>query len=242
MQMTLESFQHKLEKFDPGIVWLDRANRVMALNAIASRVLGVKPGQVVTTEVMQLHPEKSRRKVAFLLETSSCPAESPPPMTMMINVPDRVLLIKVAKMWGKDEEQGTCMIFYDLTDVTTSPQQEGELTRPRQLFKLPVYKNSRVVLLDLNDVVHFKAEGHYTTVFTEAQSYLCNLALSDLELRLDPAKFVRVHRSHMINVRFAAAFEKVDEQSTLVMRTQDEARVPVSRSNVHKLKQMFGLT
>lgn len=242
MQMHLESFQHKLEKFDPGMVWLDRSNRVTALNIIASRILGVSVGQVVGTEVTQLHPEKSRRKVAFLLESSSCPAESPPPMTMMINVPDRVLLIKVAKMWGKGEDQGTCMIFYDLTDITTSPREEEDnRDRPRQLFKLPVYKNSRVVLLDLNEVVHFKAEGHYTSVFTDTQAYLCNLALSDLELRLDPGKFVRVHRSHMVNIRFAAAFEKVDEQCTLVMRSHDEARVPVSRSNVQKLKLMFGL-
>lgn len=241
--MNLESFQHKLEKFDPGIVWLDRCNRVIAMNAIASRVLSVSVGDVVGSEVTQLHPEKSRRKVAFLLETSACPTESPPPMTMMINVPDRVLLIKVSKMWSAGGEEGTCMIFYDLTDITTNPHEsDGSSDRPRQLFKLPVYKNGRVILLDLNDVVHFKAEGHYTSVFTGTQTYLCNLALSDLELRLDPDKFVRVHRSHMINVRFAAAFEKIDEQCTIVMRTQDEARVPVSRSNVSKLKLMFGLS
>lgn len=77
-------------------------------------------------------------------------------------------------------------------------------------------------------------------MFTDAQAYLCNLALSDLELRLDPGKFVRVHRSHMVNIRFAAAFEKVDEQATLVMRTQD-GPASVSRSNVQKLKLMFGL-
>ncbi len=245
MQMTqeiFETFQHRLEKFDPGVVWLDRSNRVTALNSIASHILGVKVGQVIGTEVTQLHPEKSRRKVAFLLESSGCPAHSPPPMTMMINVPDRVLLIKVVKMWGSDEELGTCMVFYDLTDITTSPHQDSvDPGRLRQLFKLPVYKNSRVILLDLNEVVHFKADGHYTTVFTESHSYLCNLALTDLELRLDPAKFVRVHRSHMVNVLFAAAFDKVDEQYTIVMRSQVEANVPVSRSNVPRLKLMFGL-
>lgn len=242
MTMNLESFQHKLEKFDPGIVWLDRGNRVTALNSIASRVLGVSVGQVIGSEVTQLHPEKSRRKVAFLLESVGCPAESPPPMTMMINVPDRVLLIKVAKMWGAGEEQGTCMVFYDLTDITTSPQDENDRGRPRQLFKLPVFKNGRVVLLDLNEVVHFKAEGHYTNVYTEAQTFLCNLALSDLETRLDPGKFVRVHRSHMINIGYAVAFEKVDEQCFIVMRGGNETRVPVSRSNVQKLKLMFGLS
>lgn len=242
MHTALESFQHKLEKFDPGIVWLDRNNRVVALNGMASRVLSVRVGQVIGTEVTQLHPEKSRKKVEFLLDSASCPAESPPPMTMMINVPDRVLLIKVSKMWGVDEAQGTCMVFYDLTDITTSPREnEDDRGKPRQLFKLPVFKNGRVVLLDLNDVVYFEAEGHYTSVHTESQTYLCNLALSDLEARLDAAQFVRVHRSHMINVQFASAFEKVDEQCMIIMRTKNEARVPVSRSNVQKLKLMFGL-
>ena len=103
-------------------------------------------------------------------------------------------------------------------------------------------KNGRMMLLNVNDVVHFNAEGHYTSVSTEAQSYLCNLALSDLETRLDATKFVRVHRSHMINVQYATAFEKVDEQCMIIMNTRDEIRIPVSRSNVQKLKLMFGLS
>ena len=241
--MESESFHHKLQRFDPGIVWLDRNNRVMALNALASRVLGTSVGEVIGTEITQLHPEKSRNKIQFLLQSSSCPAESPPPMTMMINIPDRVLLIKVSKMWGADEAAGTCMVFYDLTDITTSPRPVDEGgDRPRQLLKLPVFKNGRVVLLDLDDIVHFKAEGHYTSVFTEEQSYLCNLSLSDLETRLDTAKYVRVHRSHMINVRFASAFEREDDQCAIVMRGDNDVKIPVSRSNVPKLKLMFGLT
>jgi LytTR family transcriptional regulator, CO-responsive transcriptional regulator RcoM len=238
-----ESFHHKLQRFDPGMIWLDRDNRVMALNALASHVLGTSVGQVVGREILQLHPEKSRDKIAFLLQSSACPVDSPPPMTMMINIPDRVLLIKVSKMWGVGECIGTCMVFYDLTDLTTNPPAQGHNgDQPRQLYKLPVFRSGKVMLLDLDDVVHFKAEGHYTSVFTEDQSYLCNLSLSDLETRLDLVKFVRVHRSYMINVRFAAAFEKVDDQSLLVMRAGDEVRVPVSRSNVAKLKSMFGLT
>jgi len=241
---NVETFEHKLQKFDPGIVWLDRHNHVLALNHVASRVLNVTVGQVMGVEITQLHPEKSRTKVEFLLQHSSgCPAESPPPMTMMINIPDRVLLIKVTKMWGAEELFGTCMVFYDLTDITTSPREsQDDRGRPRQLFKLPVYKNGKVVLLDLNEVVHFKAEGHYTTVYTESQDYLCNLSLSDLETRLDPALFIRVHRSHMINIRFASAIERVDDQCTITVQAREAACVPVSRSNVPRLKLMFGLS
>ncbi len=164
-------------------------------------------------------------------------------MTMMINIPDRVLLIKVSKMCGEDGPVGTSMVFFDLTDITTSPRKEtGEEGKPRLLFKLPVYKKNRVVLVNLNDVVHFRAEGHYTNVHTENEQFLCNLSLSDLETRLDPMQYVRVHRSHMINIRFACAFEKVDDQCAIIMKSEDETRIPVSRSNAQKLKSMLGLS
>ncbi|HKK14423.1 MAG TPA: LytTR family transcriptional regulator DNA-binding domain-containing protein [Gammaproteobacteria bacterium] len=238
----MESFEHKLQKFDPGVVWLDRTNRVTALNSVAAGVLGVTVGDAVGTEILQLHPEKSRDKVHWLLESAGCPVTSPPPMTMMINVPDRVLLIKVSKMFDGNEPLGTCMIFFDLTEVTTNPPGPlDDSDRLRQLFKLPVYSRNRVVLLDLTTVSHFKADGHYTTVYTENEHYLCNLSLSDLEERLDGTRFVRVHRSYMINVHYATAFEKLDEQCTVVMSTDPAEHVPVSRSNLQKLKLMFGL-
>ena len=75
----MESFEHKLQKFDPGVVWLDGHNRVLALNTIASSVLGVTVGDAVGTEILQLHPEKSRDKVQWLLESASCPVTSAPP-------------------------------------------------------------------------------------------------------------------------------------------------------------------
>lgn len=237
-----ESFQHKLEKFDVGVVWLDANNRVAALNKFAANVLDVKPGQVFGSEIVQFHPERSRAKVQWLLETSECPVDSPPPMTMLINIPDRVLLIKVSKMLGQEGAAGTSMIFYDITDLTTTPFAPDEhADHPRRLYKLPIFKNGRVILVDLNDVVHIKAEGHYTEVFTSRDCFHCNLSLSDLEGRLDPAQFVRVHRSHMINMAHASAFEKIDDQCVLVMSAGGEVRIPISRSKVQKIKDLFGM-
>lgn len=207
------------------------------------KVLGVNAGDVIGENILQFHPEESRTKVQWLLESSACPVESPPPMTMMINIPDRVLLIKVSKMFGEQEGVGTCMVFFDLTDITTTPRQgPDEQDKPRLLYKLPVYKHNRVILVDLDAVVHLKAEAHYTTVYTEREQYFCNLSLSDLEGRLDKEKFICVHRSHMINISFAKSFEKVDDQCTIIVETPDEVAIPVSRSNVKKLKILLGLT
>lgn len=237
-----ESFQHKLEKFDVGVVWLDQDKRVMAVNRHAAEVLDVKPGKVIGNEILQFHPARSRDKVKWLLESAECPADSPPPMTMMINIPDRVLLIKVSKMFGVEGGAGTCMVFFDLTDVTTGPRPDDQdQDSPRMLYKLPIYKSGRVVLVDLSAVVHMKAEGHYTEVYTDDERYLCNLSLSDLERRLDPSQFLRVHRSHMVNLRYAGAFEKVDDQCMLVMEGAGQPRIPISRSNVQKVKTLLGL-
>lgn len=244
----METIQHKLQQFDPGMVWLDKDNRITAMNGVAIETLGAKPGELIGLDVLQLHPEGSREKVQWLLEHSSCPAKSPPPMTMMINIPERVLLIKVSKMCGLDGDAGTCMVFYDLTDLATRPseaskpsEQAAEGALSRELYKLPVYKNKNVLLVDLESVCCVKADGRYSTLYTEDEHYFCNLSLSELEKRLDNRFFFRVHRSYLVNMRFAKAFEKVDEQCYLVMDHQDGLKVPISRNKVNSLKQLLGL-
>ena len=238
----METFQHQLQRFDPGIVWLDANNHIMGLNSVATQIMGADAESIIGQEILQFHPEKSRAKVQWLLEQAACPVESPPPMTMMINIPDRVLLIKVSKMSGHGQAVGTCMVFYDLTDLTTTPHKDqDESDKPRLLFKLPVHKQNRVILVDLDEVVHFKAEGHYTTVYTKTEEYLCNLSLSELEARLPQDKYVRVHRSHMINLGYAKSFEKSDEQYLIIMAVSGDVFIPVSRGKVKMLKTILGL-
>jgi PAS domain S-box-containing protein len=241
-----QTIQHKLQQFDPGIVWLDANDIIVAMNPVAAETLGDQDGQLIGRDVLQIHPEKSRDKVKFMLDQARRPADVPPPMTMMINIPERVLLIKVAKMCGAGGGQvGTCMIFYDVTDLAAEPthtQAAEDGPRQRlQLFKLPVYKSKQVLLVDLEKVACIKAEGHYSTLYTEDDDYLCNLSLSDLEQRIQQPHFLRVHRSYVVNMRFAKAFEKIDDQCHLVIDHGPGLRVPVSRANVPRLKQMLGL-
>lgn len=240
VEQGLETLEHQLQRFDPGIVWLDANNHIMGMNTVATRILGVDAEAIIGQEILQFHPEKSRNKVKWLLEATACPADSPPPMTMMINIPDRVLLIKVSKVFAHDKGVGTCMVFFDLTEMTTTPHKsQVDSDKPRLLFKLPVHKQKKVMLVDLEEVIHFKAEGHYTTVYTNTEEYLCNLSLSELEARLSPDKFVRVHRSHMINLHSAKSFAKEDDQCNIIM--MNNVMIPISRSKVKMLKTILGL-
>ncbi|MFA9459934.1 LytTR family DNA-binding domain-containing protein [Thiohalorhabdus sp. Cl-TMA] len=239
----MESFSHQLQKFDPGIVWLDAGDQVSAMNGVAARVLGVNPGEAIGREITQFHPIKSREKVRWLLNSgATCPMDSPPPMTMLINIPDRVLMIKVSKMLGTEGGgAGTCMVFYDLTSVTTEPAgPEEEGMWPRRMFKIPVYRHSRLILLDLGEVLRLESDGHYTSIHTMDGHYLCNLSLSDLEARLDPQRFLRVHRRHMVNIDHAREFWKEGNRARLYLDGYRDP-VPVSRSKERELREVIGM-
>ncbi len=95
------------------MVWLDTQNRVVGFNEVAwqllapagEQTLGVSRDRLIGIDLLTLHPVKSREKLALLLGgeeapgIDQCPVRSPPAITMMINIPDRVLLLKVSKMF-----------------------------------------------------------------------------------------------------------------------------------------------
>jgi len=178
-----------------------------------------------------MHPEKSRDKLAFLLKSEDspgCPVKSPPPMAMMINIPDRYddQGIQDARRKGI---MGTCMIFL-------RPHRGHHGRFPGEyccdsvrelLQKIPVYRKNRIVLVDLKNVVRFEGEGHYTSIETLDDRFLCNLSLSDLEERLNPEVFFRVHRSHIVNLNYVVEIERVDDNVMAIMEDKGRTHVPV---------------
>ncbi len=247
--MDNESLQHRLQRLDLGMVWLDTENHVTGFNDIAwqllapagEQTLGISRDRLVGIDLLQLHPLKSREKLALLLGRDEgidkCPVRSPPAMTMMINIPDRVLLLKVSKMFGAQGVVGACMVYYDLTDLTTSPRE----ALPRQLSKIPVYRANRLVLIEVQDALRLESNDHYTWIVTSSDRYLSNLSLSDLEERLDPTMFFRCHRSHIVNLRHVTEIERDGDALHLVFAKPEPARVPVSRAHVRELREIVGL-
>lgn len=258
----METLEYQLQKFQVGVVVLDNDNRVLAMNQEAMRALIPYRGDAIGRDILSMHPEKSREKVGWVLEqvrSAEAADGVSPPMTMMINIPDRVLLIRVSRLNAGDDTFGTCMLFYDLTEVATTGNAAGEADGARNgakngaraanamktLCKLPVFSKNRIVLVDLNDVIRFQADGHYTCVVTAQDTHLCNLSLADIEPRLAADQFLRVHRSHIVNIRAISAIERKGEGMSLRMSNDVAAdaatEIPVSRSHVGDIKAMLGL-
>lgn len=260
--MDNEALQYRLQRLDIGIVWVDNENRVTGFNDVAWQLLapageqtfGVPRDQLLGIDLLQLHPQKSRPKLALLLGgdhapgVDQCPVRSPPAITMMINIPDRVLLLKVSKMFGREGVVGACMVYYDLTDITTSPHTELEAPAtqsgrlpPRRLRKIPVYRANKLVLIEVEDTLRLESNDHYTWVVTATERYLSNLSLSDLAERLDPALFFRCHRSHIVNLRHVTELERDGDALHIVFSKPSLAHVPVSRPHARELREIVGL-
>jgi hypothetical protein len=231
-----------LERSEVGLVQLDRDLKVSAMNSYARRVLPVEEKQPFEKMVLSFHPERSQAKVKFLIDQTECPVSNPPPMTMIINIPERVLLIKVARMADlHGDTAGYTLVFYDITDAVSGDEPSAQ--RPdakRQLQKIPTVSGNRIVLVDAGSVHYFRAEGHYTWVTTQQGSSFCNLTIGDLESRLDAASFLRIHRSYLVNLDHVEQIVRDDGRVTLKLR-HEETVLPVSRTSVPKLLQRLGL-
>ena len=241
----LHSPLYLLERFDVGIVRLDAARRVLDMNAFARQVLPVDETQPFSRMVLDFHPERSKAKVEFLLDQAAvCPVASPPPMTMIINIPERVLLIKVSRMSdAAGTSTGYTLVFYDITDIVSSelPADARQVPHPhRRLNKIPTVQGQQIVFVDAERLLRLYSDGHYTRVVTTEGSRFCNLSIGDLEARLDPEQFMRVHRSHILNLRAVHELVRHDGRLAVRMAGDDEV-IPVSRSSAPALLERLGL-
>ncbi len=242
---TAVSPLYLLERFDVGVVHLDSERNVTGMNDFARRVLPVERMQPFNRMVLSFHPERSRPKVEFLLDqASTCPVANPPPMTMIINIPERVLLIKVARTADAAQQPtGYVLVFYDITDVVAAneqPMPDATAVVRRQLQKIPAVSGQRTLFIDAAEVLRLNSDGHYTRVITAGANQFCNLSIGDLEARLDAEHFMRVHRSHIVNLRHVAQLLRVDGR--LVLRLHDDdTDVPVSRTSSSALMARLGI-
>jgi len=232
-----------LERSDVGLVQLDRDLKVVAMNSFARRVLPVEDKQPFEKVVLSFHPERSQTKVKFLLDQAECPVANPPLMTMIINIPERVLLIKVTKMSDmRGETFGYTLVFYDITEqVLRDEPGVPRADTKRQLLKIPTVSANRIVLVDASSVRYVRAEGHYTWVHTAQGSSFCNLTIGDLESRLDSGSFLRIHRSYVANLDFAEQILRDDGKVTLKLAGGDDRGLPVARTSVPKLLERLGI-
>jgi two-component system LytT family response regulator len=118
--------------------------------------------------------------------------------------------------------------------------QQSEAKRSSAGGRFNVRSGKKVTFLDLSDIVWFEAADHYVLVHTERQSHLCRESMSALEARLDSDRFLRIHRSAIVNVSFIdQLLDVVGDEYNIRLRTGKTLSVSRRRSKV--VKKVLGL-
>ncbi len=234
------------EKFEVGVIHLDEQRKVLAINDFARKVLPVGDKQPFDKLVSSFHPERSKPKVDFMLDqASSCPMANAVPMTMIINIPEQVLLIKVTRLANHDgATTGFVLVFYDVTQVVSKKTATVESDKPApslRLNRIPMVANQRVSFVDTADVLCLESKAHYTRILTRDGFHFCNLSIGDLQSRLDPAWFMRVHRCFIVNLRAVASLEREGSKTQVMLQGKHRVPIPVSRGEVVRLREALGL-
>jgi DNA-binding LytR/AlgR family response regulator len=101
-----------------------------------------------------------------------------------------------------------------------------------------VSRGDLVLQVAVGDVLYFRAEDKYTCVQTRDAEHLIRLTIAELAARLDPARFVQIHRSTIVNLAHVAGTRR-DEASRLYVRLHGTVHeLPVSRAYVPMFRAM----
>jgi two-component system LytT family response regulator len=100
----------------------------------------------------------------------------------------------------------------------------------------------RVQLIPVGEVTHLLARDRATYAVTPSAEHMLDMTLAELERRLDPARFFRIHRAILVNLAWVAEL-RADGGGHLTACLRDGRRteLPVSRDRARPLKERLGL-
>jgi NO-binding membrane sensor protein with MHYT domain len=106
----------------------------------------------------------------------------------------------------------------------------------RATSHIPVERNGLTTHVPAASIVAVRADAHYTHVFDGTTSYFCSLSIGEVEQRLDPGLFVRVHRSHIVNIARVDGVRFNGDAGVIELAAQEPYSVPVSRGRIGQIK------
>ncbi len=108
--------------------------------------------------------------------------------------------------------------------------------RPQRIV---VKDGTKVHVIPLDKLDYVEAQDDYVALHSGGKQYLKQQPIGNLETALDPTRFIRIHRSAIVNLERVARIEPYGKESRLVI-LRDGARLPVSRSGYARLMEAMG--
>ena len=126
----------------------------------------------------------------------------------------------------------------DAPPVRERAQRAIEAAHEAPLHTFFVRDTGKLVPVQTRDIERLEADDDYVRVYTRGHVYLVYLTLNDFERRLDPRKFVRVHRAHIVNLDFVSHLVPYDG-SRIQVEMRDRTKILASRARSKDLRELL---
>ena len=113
---------------------------------------------------------------------------------------------------------------------------------PASLSRIASRVGERTTVLEVARVTHFFSKDKLTFAVTGGREHVVDLTLAELEQKLDPRRFVRIHRATIVNASFVQEmFPGVDGGILVRLRDERRTELSVARDRVRDLKEKLGI-
>jgi two-component system, LytTR family, response regulator len=110
--------------------------------------------------------------------------------------------------------------------------------KPGHIERIVVRTGARLVFLRVDEIDWMDAEGNYIRLHVGKKSYLLRETMSGMEAKLDPARFIRIHRSTIVNIDRIKELESLFQGEYLVI-LHDGTKLTSSRGYRDRVRELL---
>ena len=143
-------------------------------------------------------------------------------------------LSKIERLRGTELQQD----LREVVERLASALRSGPSSYPD---KVASKSGDRIRFIELSGVTHFMAKDRLTYAVTSDNAFVIDSTIAELEQKLDPNKFVRIHRSTLLNLKYVQELHSWFAGGVVVRLKGDKrTELAVARDRVRALKQRLG--
>jgi hypothetical protein len=133
-------------------------------------------------------------------------------------------------------------LFYTifLTEDNILHIPDEALPTPMEVIdRITVRNGQKIKIISVNDIIFFRADGDYVDIYTAEGHWLKEQTMKYTEEMLPPDRFVRTHRSYIVNLHHISRIERYGEQQLIILSNGE--KIKISHARYQLLKQRLGL-
>ncbi|MBN1463875.1 MAG: LytTR family transcriptional regulator DNA-binding domain-containing protein [Paludibacteraceae bacterium] len=143
-----------------------------------------------------------------------------------------LVLVKKERILAKEEEEEKLTELLSETETTNSAIEI--------IDRIAIKLGSKIHVISVPDILYLQAEGDYVMIYTPDGNFLKEQTMKYFEQHLPQQKFVRVHRSCIVNVEIISRVELYEKQNYL-LHLQNGTKIKASTNGYRLLKKTLSL-